>query len=222
MADIRLYYILILHQSFIYFFGVESRFVVEVLEEGVLDRADVLDFGAEFFFVHEEFVDLEADLRVLVRIARRDARFRGAERAAREPLLLVSVEQDVIGHQDLGAVRYHQLRRGNASFFKPLQLFEQLRDVERHSVSQNAGDMTIEYSGREKMESELSVFVLYRVSGVASSLEADDYVRLSGEHVGDLSFSFVAPVGAYYCFDHCLILLLVFSFFLSKAAEKNF
>ena len=35
-----------------------------------------------------------------------------------------------------------------------------------------------------------------RVAGVVAALRADDDVRLLGQHVDDLAFAFVAPLGA--------------------------
>ncbi len=35
-----------------------------------------------------------------------------------------------------------------------------------------------------------------RVAGVVAALRADDHVRLLGQHVNDLAFAFIAPLGA--------------------------
>ena len=52
------------------------------------------------------------------------------------------------------------------------------------------------------MKRRLPVFVDDGVSGVRPALKTDDDVRFRRENVGDLAFSFVAPVGADYRFDH--------------------
>lgn len=52
------------------------------------------------------------------------------------------------------------------------------------------------------MERKLPVIVDDGVPGIASALKADDNVRLGGEHIGNLAFPFVAPVGSNNRFDH--------------------
>ena len=52
------------------------------------------------------------------------------------------------------------------------------------------------------MQGEFSVSVLDSMAGVGAALEADDHVRLGGQHIGDLTLAFVAPIGAHYCFYH--------------------
>ena len=46
------------------------------------------------------------------------------------------------------------------------------------------------------MQDEFFLADLDRVTGVVAALRADDDVGLLGEDVDDLSFSFIAPLGA--------------------------
>ena len=52
------------------------------------------------------------------------------------------------------------------------------------------------------MKGEFAIVVLDGVTGIASSLEPDDDVGFLRKHIRDLTFSFIAPVGAYDSFDH--------------------
>ena len=37
---------------------------------------------------------------------------------------------------------------------------------------------------------------------IASSLKSNDYIRLFTKHVCNFTFTFIAPVGTYYCSYH--------------------
>ena len=62
--------------------------------------------------------------------------------------------------------------------------------------------MIVKYAGRQHMKGEFAIVVLDGMTGIASSLEPDDDVGFLRKHIRDLSFSFIAPVGAYDSFDH--------------------
>ena len=52
------------------------------------------------------------------------------------------------------------------------------------------------------MKCKLSIVVDNRMSGICSSLKADDDIGLLCEHVRNLTFSLISPVSTYYCFYH--------------------
>ena len=52
------------------------------------------------------------------------------------------------------------------------------------------------------MKGKFSVTVLYRMSGICSTLETNHHVGFRRKGVGDLSLSLVSPVSAYNCFYH--------------------
>lgn len=52
------------------------------------------------------------------------------------------------------------------------------------------------------MERELAVVVDYRMSRIGAALETHDHIRLSSEHIGNFTFTLVAPVGTHNCSDH--------------------
>ena len=110
----------------------------------------------------------------------------------------------MIRHQHLRPIGNQQVWSGNTPIGNFLNLLEQVRNVEGYSISQNTGGMIVKDPGRQHMKRELPVIVYNRVTGVASALKADNNIRLLRKHVRDFSFSFVAPVGADYCFYHLI------------------
>ena len=61
------------------------------------------------------------------------------------------------------------------------------------------------------MKRKLSVIVDNGMSGICPALKAHDNIRLLREHIGDLPFSLIAPVGSNDCFYHLIVLLLIFT-----------
>ena len=59
-----------------------------------------------------------------------------------------------------------------------IDLVEHVRDVERNTVSEDAGRVTVEYPRRQHVKREFAVVVLYRVPRVASALEPDDDISI--------------------------------------------
>ena len=100
------------------------------------------------------------------------------------------------------SVRNQHLRSRYAAFYQRVDLFDQEGNVQSHTVSQHAGGVFIKHAGRQHVQSEFSIVVFDSMACVASSLKSDDNVRPLSQCVCDFAFSFVAPIGAYDCFDH--------------------
>ena len=71
----------------------------------------------------------------------------------------------------------------------------------------DACGVMIEYTRGQQVQCETTVLIDNRMTGVASALETDDDVRLLGQHVCNLTFTLVAPVGANDSSYHSFILL---------------
>ena len=69
--------------------------------------------------------------------------------------------------------------------------------------------MIIKYAGRKQMQGKFSIIIDNGMAGVASSLETDNDIGFLRQHIRDLAFSFVTPVGAHDCSYHSYILLWV-------------
>src|SRR5699024_7138714 len=78
----------------------------------------------------------------------------------------------------------------------------------------HAGGVPVEHTGRKGMQSKLPVIVYNGMARIGASLKSYNDIRLSGEHICDLSLALVSPVGSNYCFDHntisssCLSLII--------------
>ncbi|MPM30986.1 hypothetical protein SDC9_77539 [bioreactor metagenome] len=57
------------------------------------------------------------------------------------------------------------------------------------------------------MQGKFPVIVDYRMSGIAAPLKPDDNIGFLCEEISNLAFSLIAPIGAYYRFDHYVYLL---------------
>ena len=187
---------------------VQGLLSVEILQKDVLLHGHPGDLFPENVVVLEKLGDLPADLGVLVRIEGSDAGFGGAEGLAAQSLLFALVEQDVIGHDELAPFGDHDLRGRNASFLDAFQFSEENGNVQGHSVADDVHDILVEDARRKGMKGKFAVLVLNGMARVGTALKADDDIRLVGQRVRDLSFSLVAPVGAYYCFYHLSKFLL--------------
>jgi len=108
--------------------------------------------------------------------------------------------------EDLGAVGDDDLRL-DAVGLEVVELGLEGADVERDAGPDDVEHVRVEDAGGQEVEGEAPLFVDDGVAGVVAALEADDHVRLAGEHVRHLAFAFIAPVCAYDCGCHVLPLL---------------
>jgi hypothetical protein len=81
---------------------------------------------------------------------------------------------------------------------EPLDLIEQDLRIDDDAVPDRAGQPRIEDSGRDQVKAKLLAVPHDRVTRVVAALKTDYEVDPLGEEVGDLSFAFIAPLGADY------------------------
>jgi len=75
--------------------------------------------------------------------------------------------------------------------------------IDDHAVAEHAGLATMHDSRRKQVQDKRLIADLDRVAGVVSALIASNDVETLGEQIDDLAFTFVAPLGAYHCYDFC-------------------
>ena len=92
----------------------ERRLPVELLQEDVLRETNAFASREVTMARVEKLVHLQADLQVLVRVERRDARLGGAEALLAQALLLQRVEEDVVRQQHLRALGDAHIGPGHA------------------------------------------------------------------------------------------------------------
>ncbi len=180
--------------------------MIEVLEHDVLPLHGGIQPLAQPLLV-KEVADLNAGLGVFIGIEGGDAGLGRAEGPAGQPLLLIAVLQHMIGHQQLRPLRDDQIGGGHALVGDALQLCDQFFDVQRHAVSDDIGYMGIERTGGEDMQCKSAVVVDDGMTGIGAALKADDNIGGLRQHIGDFALALVAPVCAYDCFYHNVLLL---------------
>ena len=83
----------------------------------------------------------------------------------------------------------------DAALRQCVQLGKERLRVQRHAVPDDA-DSALEDAGGDLVEHELAGPGVDGVAGVRASLIAHDEVGALGEHVDDLAFAFIPPLGA--------------------------
>ncbi len=140
--------------------------VIEVDKQCVLDVRDAVDLLHQGVIVLIELVDLPADLCELVGIERRNAALGRAERLAGKTCFLERIEQHVIGHHDLHAVRDHQLRRRNALGLDVGQLLQELVDIKGDAVADDVHDVLVKHTRGHQVKCKLAVLIDDRMARV--------------------------------------------------------
>ena len=149
-----------------------------------------------------ELVDLETDFGIFVREERSNTGMGGAESGLAETLLLVAVKVDMVGHDELSALRDQDFRFRNTGVGDLFDFLQETVSINCHAVAQDVDRARVADSGRKGVERKASVVVDNRMARVGTALKANDDVCVLGKHIGDLTFALVAPVCAYDCFYH--------------------
>ncbi len=147
----------------------------------------------------EQVLDADPKARCLVRVTGSDATSRSADLEAAELRFACRVEIHVVGHDQMRVGADPQVADGDALALQPLELVDQDLRVDDDAVADDARRPRVQDAGRDQVQLELLGAANDRVAGVVAALEAHDEVGLLGEQVGDLSLSFIAPLGAH---DH--------------------
>ena len=143
----------------------------------------------------------------LVHVGRADALSGGANGAPAPGLLLQLVQQDVIGHDDVGAVADEQKAGVDALLLQAGDLPQQHFGIDDHAVADDAGDAGPADAGGNQVQLELAALVHYRMSGVVAAGVAHDAIGLAGKVVNNFALAFVAPLSPDYGVSrHCPVL----------------
>ena len=84
----------------------------------------------------------------------------------------------------------------DAALFEALDFADECDRVDDDAVGDDALFPCAQDAGGDQVEDEFFFTDLDGVAGVVAALGAHDDVSLPGQHVDDLSFSFIAPLGA--------------------------
>ena len=145
-----------------------------------------------------EILHTDALTRCLVGVGGADAPSGSAYLALAQPPLLHVVEQDVIGHDEVGPGRHFEPGGRHTPGFEIVDLLAKDGGVDDHPVANDGDDPGVEDPGGDQVERELAQFVLDCVPGVVAALVADHHVGLLAEQIDDFAFAFIAPLGAHH------------------------
>ena len=180
---------------------IQSGLVVQVLEEDVFHLHSAAEPLPQPVFV-KKVAYLDARLSVLIGVKGSDAALGGAESPSPQPLLLIGVLKDMVGHEQLGPLGHDEVGGRHTLAGHVLQLSCQLGHVQGHPVADDIGDMGIENAGGQNVQGKAPVVVNDGVACVGPPLEAHHHIGGLRQQVGDLTLALVAPVGPYNRFYH--------------------
>ena len=106
----------------------------------------------------------------------------------------------VIWHDQVRAsLKEAAIRRPNAFFFESVDFLEQDSRIDHNAVADDADLPGVKCAGGNQVKNGLLAVHHESMTGVIPALEADDDVGVLGEEIDDLTFAFVAPLGADDC-----------------------
>ena len=181
--------------------------MVKVDKQSVLDIGNPVDLFHQNIVVLIKLIDLPADFRVFIGIERRDARLGRTEGFPGKSCLLKRIKKNMIRHHDLCSVGNHDLRLRNALAHNVPEFSHEFFNIKCYAGAHDIHDVLMKNTGRNRMKRKLAILVHNCMAGIRASLKADDNVCAVCQRIRDLPFSFVAPVGTDYCFNHFVILL---------------
>ena len=144
----------------------------------------------------EQVLHADSQPRGLIRVAGADAAAGRADLAAAEFRLAGRVQQQVVGHDQVGVRGDPQAAHVDAPRAQAVELLDQDLRVDHHAVADHAALARVEDPGGDQVQLPLDLPAHDRVPGVVAALEAHDRARALGEQIGDLALPLVAPLGA--------------------------
>jgi len=133
----------------------------------------------------------------LVRIARPYAPAGGTHSLRPPAPLLSTVEQPVVGKDNVGAIGDDETAAAPPRLPDGLHLHEQLLAVDDHAVTDDRGH-ALAYDPRgQDMKGEHLIPHLDGVASIGSALVSDHHVGILGQVVSDLSLSLISPLRTY-------------------------
>ena len=175
--------------------GVERQPVVDLREDTVLLAQRELELLAEDLRV-EQVLHPEADAQRLVGIGGPDPALRRPQLVLTEVPLGDAVELLVIRHDQVRVAGQPQPRRVDTFGLEHVELGQEHRGVDHHTVSDDRRDVVVEHTAGHELEGEHLAVDDDRVPGVVAALVPDDQLALLREVVGEATFPLVAPLGA--------------------------
>ena len=153
--------------------------------------------GIFLFEVVEDVTHAESIARDLIGIGRTNALTGGAYLVLTLLRLIGCIEQAMGGHDEVGLLGDMQavLQLMTASLQCLGFLHEQVGSQD-DTIAYDIRFVSLENTGGNGAKHIFLTFELQRMTGIRTSLEASHHIILGGEHINDLTFSFIAPLQA--------------------------
>ncbi len=183
------------------FLGHRPQVQRRILLEGPQRQALGLHRGDDLLLqdlLVEKVLHADAQTRGLVGVAGADAPAGGADLQSAELGLAGGVEQQVVGHDQVGVGRDPQPADVDPPRPQRVELVDQHARVDHDSVADHAALARIQDPRGDQVELPLLIAPHDRVAGVVAALKSHDGVAVLGEQVGDLALALIAPLGADY------------------------
>ena len=168
--------------------------------EGLQHLVVLLDLELELLLepLRVDQVDhAQAGARRLVAVGRADAALGGADLVLAFERLALGVQFAVIGKDQVGGLAEEQVALDfDAELAQPLDFLDEADGVDHHAVADDADLVLAQDARGDQVQDVFLSLDVDRVAGVVAALRADHDVRLLGQHVDDLAFAFIAPLGA--------------------------
>src|SRR6266545_243299 len=165
------------------------------LDDPLLDRHDRPEFRAQRLGI-DQVAHPDPEASDLVLEDGPDASQRRAGPQVPLQLLLESVEDLVVRHDDVGPVADAEVADGMATLPRLVDLLEELRGLDDHPVPDQVHRPLAEHARRQEVERVQVLAHLDGVPGVRAALETHDDVRLVREEVDDLALALVPELAA--------------------------
>ena len=134
----------------------------------------------------------------LVAVSRADAALGGADLVLALERLALGVEFAMIGKDQVRRFAQDQVAvNADAELAQPLDFLDEAHGVHHDAVADDADLVLAQNAGGNQVQDVFLAFDVDGVAGVVAALRADHHVRLLGQHVNDLAFAFIAPLGAH-------------------------
>ncbi len=145
-------------------------------------------------FAVEEVAGADAVAGDLVGEGGADALAGGADGVAAAGVLFQALENDVVGHNEVGAVADEESGGIDAAGGEVVDLFDEHLGINHDAVADDGDGAGIEDAGGREAELELAEGIDDGMAGVIAAGEADHVLGLLREHVDYLAFAFVSPL----------------------------
>ncbi len=155
----------------------------------------VLQLGSQCLPV-QQITHPDASPACLVDVGGSDAPAGGADGAGAAGFLFQRVQQNVIGHDDVGSLTDMQLAGVDPTPAQHIHLIGQHVGVDNHAVADDAVNLGPADAGRDQVELEDTLVVDHGVASVVATGKTHDAVHLAGKVVDYLPLALVAPLSS--------------------------